>query len=1075
MRKKLYLGFCALVFLSLSSFAQTKTVTGKVVDDKGASIAGATVLEKGTRNGVSASSDGSFSIKVKNGASLLISAIGFEDKSVSSAFTGDIQLITDTKSLSEVVVTGTGIATSKKKLGISVESITADKLPAAPTASIDQALVGKIPGAQISSIDGTPGAKTNILLRGINTIQRGTTPLTLMDGVEIGATDLSQLDLSNIERIEIVQGAAAATIYGAQGANGVIQLFSKKGKQGKININFSTSTSFNNYINTGNLSKSKMHSFRTNASGRLSTASGADLALDTDGTTLVAWANGSTGWPSAMANPSNIANKSYVPNAAGDFQYNDHFAQIFKNSINTNTSLNISGATDKTDFSFGLSNNYQESNIQGNGGVNRSNLTSNIGFELFKGFKLRSITQLVYSKSTIMPYYQQGRNNVYNMLNVSPFFDLNRKQDDGTYPAYMYGGPVSVNGFNFNNDIQYTSNIEHKIDIIQNLQATYKVNRFLDLDAKYGINYNDDRATWIFKNQTGNLNAENYGPQLAAYNNNTNDNEGEINKFSKNTTFQNFLASAYLKFDLQKELKLKFPLSSNTQGTFDYRNTNFYQYDTYGLNLPANNIVLNIQQTKTQGVTSDYTEKFVTYGYLINQRFDFGDFGGLSGGFRTDYSSAFGSGTKPQTFPRGDAYIRPSSFSFWKNSNMSNIISEWKIRAAYGEAGIQPLAFDRYPAPNSRNLGVGLVYTAPNTLRNRNLNVEISKETEIGTDISFNTSKGKWFSSLSLSLVYWDRKSTGVIYNSPIAPSTGGAQAKDNALDLASNGWQIALNATVISTKDFKWDITSNWSHQDSKVTKVVGPPITITFGGGSSALVLQEGTRIGQLFGLKAFSGVDQTRQDGTPYIDKADYGKYEMVNGYVVDTLYKNIQFTNQSYALGDGNPKFNTSFINSFNYKGWLTFGFQIDWIYGSHLYNQTREWMYRDGIHSDYDQPVTINGKTAAYTAFYRSAYADQFGSRNGARNGTKDYFYEDASFARLRNANIGVDLNKFIKSKAFSRVQLVFSGRNLFTITKYKGFDPEVSSGSVNSALERGVDHNSMPNIKSYQIGLNVGF
>jgi len=193
--------------------------------------------------------------------------------------------------MNEVVVTGTGVATSRKKLGISVESISANKLPTTPTASIDQALVGKIPGAQISSIDGTPGARTNILLRGINTVQRGTAPIILLDGIQVGATDLSQLDLSGVERIEVVQGAAAATIYGAQGANGVIQLFSKKGRQGKPIINFSTSVAFNNYINSGNVSKAKFHSFRTDASGHLvDPSTGVAAVLDVDGTTNVAWA-----------------------------------------------------------------------------------------------------------------------------------------------------------------------------------------------------------------------------------------------------------------------------------------------------------------------------------------------------------------------------------------------------------------------------------------------------------------------------------------------------------------------------------------------------------------------------------------------------------------------------------------------------------------------------------------------------------------------------------------------------------------------------------------------------------------
>jgi len=1026
---------CSTVFL----FAQT-TIKGKVTDSKdGTPIGGATIKIRGSKAIAISDVDGSFQIDGKSGSVLDISEISHFNTSIKFAGGGDVEvkLNQDSKGLSEVVVTGVGTATSKRKLGISVESISADKLPQAPTSSIDQALVGKIPGAQISSIDGTPGARTNILLRGINTVQGGTRPIILMDGLEVRATDLSSLDLSNIEKIEVVQGAAAATIYGAQGANGVIQLFSKKGRQGKLNINFSTSLASNSYINSGNFSKAKKHSFLTNASGRLDDGSGGDLEIDSDGTTSVSWANGSTGWPSAMANPANIYNKVYIPNAKGDFTYHDHFAQIFMKSMSSNANLNISGATDKTDFSFGVSNNYQESNIRGNGGVNRTNLTSNVGMELFKGFRLRSLTQLVYSRNNLMPYYQQGRNNVYNMLNVSPFYDLNRRQDDGTYPAYMYGGPVSVNGFNFNNDIEYTSNVQDDIDIIQNLQATFKVNRFLDLEAKYGINYNDSKATWIFKNQTGNLNSENWGPQNAAWNYNDADNEGEINKFTNNTVFQNFLANAFLKFDLEKELKLKFPLTSSTQGTFDFRKNRFYQYDTYGLRVPSSNLLLNMSKTKEQGIGNDATTLFVTYGFLLNQKFDFGEYGGISGGFRTDYSSAFGSGAKPQTFPRGDAYIRPSSFSFWKNSGISNSVTEWKIRAAYGEAGIQPGAYQRIPVPTPKNLGDQLTYISPSIL--------------------------------------WDRKSEDVIYRTQIAPSTGGAYKSNNAISLASNGIQFSLNAAILTTKDFKWDFTTNWSRQSSKVTKVDGPPITVTFGGGSVGLVLSEGTKIGQLFGKKAFTSLDERRQDGTPYIDKADYGKYEIVNGYVVDTLYKSILFTNQNYAFGDGNPKFNASFINAFSYKDIVSIGFQIDWIYGSHIYNQTKEWMYRDGIHSDFDKEITIGGRTAAYTAFYRSAYADMFGSRNGDRNSTKDYFYEGASFARLRNLNVGVDFAKLFKLKTFSKLQLVLSGRNLFTITNYSGFDPEISSGTVNSALERGVDHNSMPNIKSYQIGLNVGF
>jgi TonB-dependent starch-binding outer membrane protein SusC len=144
-------------------------------------------------------------------------------------------------------------------------------------------------------------------------------------------------------------------------------------------------------------------------------------------------------------------------------------------------------------------------------------------------------------------------------------------------------------------------------------------------------------------------------------------------------------------------------------------------------------------------------------------------------------------------------------------------------------------------------------------------------------------------------------------------------------------------------------------------------------------------------------------------------------------------------------------------------------QWDWVCGSHLYNQTRQWMYRDGIHADYAIPITIEGQTGAYTAFYRGVYAQV------QANGTKNYFYENTSFFRLRNLSLSYDLAKIIKIPAIQRLQLVVMARNLVTFTKYTGYDPEVSSGTSNSAFDRGVDHNTVPNLKSYQLGINVGF
>ena len=201
-----------------------------------------------------------------------MSGVGYESKEIKAGSASDfpIQLNQDTRALSEVVVTGVSTAKSKKKLGFAVASISGDKLPQIPISSIDQALVGKVAGAQISSVSGNPGDQVNIVLRGINSIQGGTRPMVLLDGVEIPFADLSTLDLSQVERVEVVQGAASSAIYGAQGANGVIQIFSRKGAKGRgISINLSSSYANSSYINSGHFGKASLHPYLTDGSGNI--------------------------------------------------------------------------------------------------------------------------------------------------------------------------------------------------------------------------------------------------------------------------------------------------------------------------------------------------------------------------------------------------------------------------------------------------------------------------------------------------------------------------------------------------------------------------------------------------------------------------------------------------------------------------------------------------------------------------------------------------------------------------------------------------------------------------------------
>ena len=1060
--RKLLSCLVGLVLLCQSAISQTSEITGKVADDKGNPIPGVSVQEKSTKRGTTTDANGFFKLSVKQGATLIFTSIGFDTKQIVVDKSGNqtITLTASNMALSEVVVTGVGAATSKKKLGVAVESINVANQVKVSSGDVGQQLVGQVAGAQISSTNGNPGQPLNILLRGINTVQGGTSPMILVDGLQLGASDLNAIDVNIIERVEVVQGAAAASLYGAQGANGVIQLFTKRAKAGKINIDVNSSATTTALLNVGNVHKADKHAFATDASGNVIQSNGSPLNFDS--TLGVYDANVQY---SALGATS-YAEKPYNAN----LKYYDHYKMFFQNGYVFNNSVSISGNRDKVDFLLSASNNKQNSNFRNNGAYERSNLTGKLGVELFKNLKLTSFTQLVYTKNTLND--QTGRGIVYALNNTRPFANYDYKDFDGNYGVYV-GDAAGVNAANPNYINQYTSTLINTVDIVENLNLNYKFPRFLELDAKYGLNVKNANTTYRYEDQEFNQNAvynqffySNYNPNQAADGSTT----GEIDNYVERTTFQNFIGTATIRTDFNNDFHIKIPLRTVTTAAFDYRKNQYKKFSAYGYDAPPYT-PWNATQASVYKVFDDYVEPFITYGFLVNQRFEWGDLAGFSVGIRSDFSSAFGSGANSQTFPRGDAYLNISKFKFWENSKISGVFTDFKLRAGHGEAGIQPGAFQRFPVLGAANMGPNSVFTFPISSPNPALAVELSKETEYGVDLGFRLLKGSWLQNASISATYWKRNTDNAIYKVDAAPSTGVGSVLDNAFGLGSNGIQASLNLNVLNQKNFNWSMTTNFSHETSKITSIKGPDVVVLTSAGSTGITLKAGQKIGQLFGFLVLKSIDQADpKTGQPFIAKANQANYEVAsNGYVVNKTTKQPVSSPGQYAFGDPNPKFNMSFINNFSFKGFLSLSIQWDWVYGSHLYNQTKEWMYRDGISGDYTKPITVGGETHAYTAFYRGIY------QAGANNGTKDYFYEGASFGRLRNASIGVDFAKLFNIKAFQRLQLVLSGRNLITVTKYTGYDPEVSSGTANSAFDRGVDHNSIPNTRNYTIGLNVGF
>ena len=1042
--KKLLQSLFILLFIASTAMAQDRTITGTVRDkEDGKPLPGVTVRIKGANGGTQTGGDGRYSIKVPSaGTALEFSYLGYI--SVSRDVTSnvvDVTLSQDSKSLTEIVVTGLGVATDKRKAAIAIESISSKDMLAVPTASIDQALIGKVAGAQISSTSGQPGQQASILLRGINTLS-GTQPMIIVDGVQVNSGNstngsnsnlssrLSDLDLSNVDRVEVIQGSAAATLYGAQGANGVIQIFTKRGaRNGEVRVNANSRLNIDNVLK-GKFKIAKNHYFLTDAEGYIVDGDGVRLNRDEFG----AWAQPAV--PASLATALN--NKPYKEETF------DHFDQLFKSNTPTwNNGVNVSGGADKFDYSLNLSNLNQKSII--NGDYQRTNLSVNLGAELFKNFTVRSTTQLIYSDNTTGGI--TGQNNVNSglgsALNSRSYWDLKFKDPLGNYVS----NPEldnSVNPFYTNQFRKYDAKTTR---IVQGIDLNYKFPKFVEVNYKYGI----DSYKYHFEDDIlYQLNTAFPGVGLDPF-------DGRIVLDRDNETLKNSLLSVYFKTNFQEDFNSSLPIQTSTQFSYDYRKRSRENVTTTGTGFPGfPPFSPSLANSKTY--TRELVE-FITYGYLINQRIDYGSLFGVSGGVRVDYSSAFGAGNKAFVFPRADAYFR------FDDLIKSKQLFELKLRGAYGEAGIQPGEYDRRLTLGQGTIGQNGYLATQGITINPDLRVEKTKETEVGIDAGLALGKDKWFEKIRLNATYWDRKSNDVIRPLDIAPSSGAAQFRENSISLASHGFQLSIDADVYTSDNFDWRFGTRFGASKSIVAKIKnGKDISIG-SGGSGQFILREGESIGAFFGKKPLSSVDELTPAGTRYIALADVGKYVIVNGMVVDQASKAVQFTSDQTLIGDPNPDFTVSFTNSFTIKKNLNVSFQLDWTHGNQVYNQTKQWLYRDLIHGDLDKSVTIGAESGPFVNYYNSLYNT---------NTTNSYFVEDGSFVRLRDVTVSYNFSSLLKNKFIRNAQLAVSGRNLFTITDYTGFDPEAAA-NINDPLNRGLDLYAFPNYRTIQVSLSLGF
>ena len=1027
------------------SWAQEREVTGTVKDEAGTPLAVVTVVVKGTSYGVATDFNGNYSIKVPNDKAVLVfSQIGMKtvEKTVGKARSINVILREEAQELTEVVVTGVGVATDKRKVAISVDAVSEKSLKRTPVKSIDDALSGKIAGAQIQSTSGQPGQQANIILRGINSLST-TQPMVIVDGVEVNTSNyaltsgssavssrLADLDLSNVERVEVIQGAAAATIYGAQGANGVIQIFTKKGKKGeRTEITYNSSLSVDEAL-TGNLSFAQKHPYKTDKEGYIIDGQN-KRPIKVDPETGY-WTKPDPTVKDTTANIYSYKEKTY-----------DHLKQYYKTAYTTQHSVNITGAAGNVDYAIGASLLDQTSPV--NGSYKKKNLSANVGVEVFKGLTLRSNTQLINSKNTTAGV--NGRSSIYSgvggALGTPAYVDLHFRDTAGKSPVHYDPDSNEVSPFYI---YENQSNLAETNRVIQSINANYKFSKNLDFDYKYGYDHTRYDNSEFIKNQK-NTNTPGSGISPLA---------GQLTERFIRHTLQNSLLSAYLRLDFQRDLKLKLPIQSTTQLSYDWRKDNYYRVTAtgsgYGVEPP---FTISSANSST---STDFEQEFVTFGYLVNQKFDYANLFGVSVGVRSDFSSAFGEGGKPFTFPRADAYFRIADLLKLEK------VTELKLRGAYGEAGIQPDAYDRLITLSNDKLGDKGYYYLPTTARNPELEVQKSKELEVGLDYGFRLGEG-WFHRLSGNVVYWDRKSLGTIYNIETPPSLGAQELTTNAIDLSSNGIQASLDLGLFSNDKVDWTFSARFSKGETVVDKISnGKRIVVGIPGGGQS-TLNEGERVGTFFGYKPLSSLTQTNSKGERYIADADLNNYQLVNGMVVNKQSKEVIFSTEQEKMGDATPDFTMSFFNDITFAKKLTFSVQVDWTKGGDIYNGTKQRMYFNRTHGDLDTPIPVD-KNLPYTKYYVSLYN---------KGQATSYFIEDGSYVRVRNVSLSYDMTDILKETFIKGLTLTASVRNLLTFTNYSGLDPEAVGVSLNDPLYRGIDLYTFPNMRTVTMALNVRF
>ncbi|MEY2595265.1 MAG: hypothetical protein RI965_537 [Bacteroidota bacterium] len=1008
--KNLFSFLLALASMLQFSLAQTSKVQGTVQDSQGKGIPNVTITINGQRGGTTSDKDGKFTLNVNSlQSTLLFSSIGFnnEEVALNGKSTISVTLTTSESNLGEVVVVGYGTQ-RKRDLTGSISNVSANQIKNLSLTSPEQALQGRVAGVNVVSSSGTPGSSVNINVRGIGTISGSAQPLYVLDGIPIATGSYSQLGVGNqvlnsladvnpndIESIDILKDASATAIYGSRGANGVVLITTKRGKNQKTRVNYSGYS--------GNQTVWK----------KIEPLSGRDFQDILQESLFNRY-----GSVYGNQEPSFYFGPTVHDNGYVNTNWQN---EIFRTAPINSHDISAQGGNDKTKFYAGGNYFDQQGTIVGSR-FQRYNFRVNLDNTVSEKFKISSGISISNSIQNRI----QNDNNIYGVLSTAILLasDIPVYNPDGTYgkdPTSSTENPVLAAKENFN-----------KVNngrVLANLSGDYQISKAFSFKVNLGADYvslNEAR----FYPSISNAGAGVRGQATEAYNKSMNLINENILSFKKD----------YGKHGL------------NAIAVASYQTQNFESIYALAENFPGNSIRrLSAGSVKKEATTSGSSFGIIGYVGRLNYSYDGRYILGFS--VRRDGSSNLGSSTKWGTFPAISAAWRISDEEWMKKVDF---ISNLKIRGSRGYSGSNSGGlFASLPliSPGANYLtSAGL---APSQLGNPNLGWETSIQTDLALELGL-------FNRINLIAEVYHRKTNDLLTSRQLVGNSGFLSVNDNIGAITNKGIELGLEGTVLKTKNFNWNTNFTLTFQKNNVDTIYGGN---PFGTGFMSWVQQgyplssfRGYRMQAIFQTAA--DVSTTR-DGTSA--KPGDIKWKDVNSDgVINSLDQEI--------LGTALPKYFGSFTNTFSYGNFeMTAFFQF--VGGNKILNYNRS--FAEGMNSVFGQYATILNRwtpTNPSTTMPRAVYGDPANNRRAS-----DRWIEDGSFTRLKNLLIGYNFGQnAVKKMKINSLKLFLQAQNLFTWTKYQGFDPEVSTFTVTNTSQ-GTDFLTFPQPRIITFGINAGF